>query len=766
VARRTTRTADLVATDPGDESPEDAADRTRTEKVQTFLRQSRDRWRTADAASDKLRKRMRMEQLFAAGDQWDEHDRSLRADEGRPCLTINRIPQFLRQVSNQSRANRSQILVAPKGKDASVELANTLQGLIRSVEVDSDADVAYDTASDHQLRIGLGYVRLRAKWDGETWEQHCRIERIRNPLSVYKDPTTQEADFADARFMHIIGVIGKDEYQARWGHLSDYASLVEFVKYNKPEIDWMPEGRVVLAEYFTVEQQKKKLCLLEDGASVREENLGKYAEAFQMANPGAPLPAITRTRQHSVPVVSWCLHNATTILEGNADRTAGRELPGTRIPIFPVVGDELDLDGTVDYRGMVTDAVDPAKMYNFWTSAIAETIALTTKAPWIAAAGQISEYLEEWEDSNRTPHAVLQYDPVSVNGDLAPPPTRNVAEPPIQAMVVGLKESDQDIKAVMGLFEASLGEKGPQQSARAISAVQQQGLLANSNYLDNLQRTKRSLGRALLVWLRVIYDVPRIVHIVQPDGKRQKVIVHAGPDNAPAVPQAPAPKGFQVNPQIQPFDAPPDVRGVFDISAGDFEISVSTGPSFQTQREETEAWLLELFKVLPGLAQIGADIVLENSDNPAAQQLAKRAKLMLPPQLQDETDPETALPRLTAQNQQLQQLLAKQHTAISALVKKLESQQISADARIQVALIQAQSQRDIVMAKIGSDKDREIFQAEYNRFEQMVGHLSDLAQGSADHDHALEQGAQAAALAPQPDGGGGDNGQPGAGASA
>lgn len=762
MARRTKRTADLVATDPVEESPAESADRDRTSIVQAFLRQSRDRWRTEDAASDKLRKRMRKEQLFAAGDQWDQSDRSLRENEGRPCLTINRIPQFLRQVSNQSRANRSQILVAPKGKDASVELANTIQGMIRSVEVDSDADVAYDTASDHQLRIGLGYVRLRAKWDGETWEQHCRLERIRNPLSVYNDPSIQEADFADSRHCHIIGVIGRDEYEARWGDVADYASLVEFVRYNKPEADWMPEGKVVLAEYFYVEQQLKTLCLLEDGASVREENLGKYAQAFSLANPGAPLPAVKRSRRHHVPVVFWCLHNAVAILEGNADKMAGREVPGTRIPIFPVVGDEIDLDGQVDFRGMVTDAIDPAKMYNFWTSAIAETIALTTKAPWIAAAGQVDQYLEDWQESNRTPHAVLVYDPVSVNGDLAPPPVRNVAEPPIQAMVIGLKESDQDIKAVMGLFEASLGEKGPQQSARAISAVQQQGLLANSNYLDNLQRTKRSIGRALLQWFRVIYDVPRIVHIVQPDGKRQKVVVHAGADNAPAVPQNPAPKGYQVNPNVQPFDAPPDVRGVFDIAAGDFEITVSTGPSFQTQREETEAWLLELFKVLPGLATIGADIVLENSDNPAAQQLAKRAKLMLPPQLQDESDPETALPRLTAQNQQLQQLLAKQHTAISALVKKLESQQISADARIQVALIQAQSQRDLVMAKIGSEKDKAIFDAEYSRFEQMVAHLSDLAQGAADHTHQLEQDANAAALQPAPDGG--DGGSSGASA--
>src|SRR5262249_1051192 len=142
--------------------------------------------------------------------------------------------------------------------------------------------------------------------------------------------------------------------------------------------------------------------------------------------------------------VKWALHNALDILEGNEDRTEGRELPGDRIPLFPLIGDERDIDGAVDYRGMVRDAIDPQKMYNFWASSIAQAVALAPKARWIAAKGQIDQYRDDWKDANRKPKAVLFYDPKAVGGELVPPPQRNVAEPAIAAMVQGLSESDRD----------------------------------------------------------------------------------------------------------------------------------------------------------------------------------------------------------------------------------------------------------------------------------------------------------------------------------
>lgn len=698
--------------------------------IRDFLTLSRKQFKTSESSTSKLREKMRRDQRFASsGDQqWDPADLMARTSEGRPALSINRIPQFLRQVSNQIRANRSQIQIHPRGGDASNQLAAAFQAVIRGIEVDSDADVAYDTGCDHQLRSGLGFVWLKNAYrDDDMFDQVCVIDRVRNPLSVYWDPSTQRADFGDMRWLHILGVMGRDEYEDKYGTFGTYQSLTEFMKGDGAVgDDWMPEGKVIVVEYYYVTREMRELLQLANGHTVWADELDRLGQAYQQA--GQQLPPIARYRKSMKHVVRYALHNAVQILEGNDDLTAGMELPGTRIPVFPVMGEEIDIDGTVDYKGMVRDAIDPQKMYNFWASSIAEVVALTPKAPYIAVAAQIDQYMDDWKDANRVAHAVLYYDPVSVDGALVPPPQRNIAEAPIQGMVIGLKEADNDLKAVMGLYDASLGDQGPEESGKAIEARQRQGQVANSNFLDNLQRTKRALGRTLLKWIPVIYDTPRLEHLVKPDGTKSRAIVYAGQDNKP-----------------QQGEFPPEIVEMYDMGVGHFDVSVSTGPSYETQKLQTESWLLELFKVLPGLAEIGADIVLENSEQPAAQQLAKRVKASLPPQFQDQDDPAMELPRLTSENAQLKQLLEKANSAVQAMAETISMKKLEIDGKVQVAFIQAHAQLSKIAAELGSETNRAVFDAEYNRFSGAIDHLNQMMVSSAQHDQALEQQAAGAA---------------------
>jgi hypothetical protein len=677
------------------------------QQVKNFIALSRKRWMTSDASSWRFRQEMRKDQLFASGggNQWEQGDREARNAQSRPCIEINRIPQFIRQVSNQNRANRSSIIVHARSKGATTVLANALQALIRSVEVESDADVAYDTATQHQLTSGLGFVRLMAKWaHDEAFEQVCRIARLRNPLSVYWDPATQEADFSDMRWCQIVAAFGKDEVEEKYGKFADYQSITEYLGGGSQRMDdWMPEGKVILVEYYYLEEVERTLLRMDTGQNIYLEDLEDFRLIAAMANPGGPEPQVVRERQVMKKAPFWCLHNAIDILEGNEDRTGGRQLPGSRIPIFPVMGDEYDIDGTIDYRGMVRDAREPQRMYNFWSSCIAEAVALAPKSPWVAAKGQVEDNLEDWANSNRVPKAVLTYNPKAVGDHLIPPPQRNTVEPAIQAMVAGLAEANQDLMSVMGLFEPSLGQRGSHsESGKARELLQQQGVAANSNFLDNLQRTKRSIGRALLEWAPVVYDVPRIVHLVMQDGKKQAAVIYAGAANKPD------PSEF------------PDIKDMYDVGMGHYDVTVSTGPSYQTQKEATQAWLLDLFKVLPQLAAVGADILLENSDDPAAQQLAKRAKKALPPQFQDESDPEAQVPILQAKVMQQGQLLELANKAIASMSRALEAKELDNDTKKEIAVLNNTAKMAIEAAKLGNQKDMALLSAELERHMQIV----------------------------------------------
>ena len=93
-------------------------------------------------------------------EQWPAEIRKAREEDGRPCLTINRLPAFIRQVVNDARQNKPQIKCHPADHDADVDTAEILNGLIRQIEATSKADVAYDTALESAVTMGFGYFRF------------------------------------------------------------------------------------------------------------------------------------------------------------------------------------------------------------------------------------------------------------------------------------------------------------------------------------------------------------------------------------------------------------------------------------------------------------------------------------------------------------------------------------------------------------------------------------------------------------------------------
>src|SRR5690348_12687453 len=61
----------------------------------------------ADSRYDDQNRKWALEDLqFAAGDQWDEPVKRDRLARGRPCLTINVLPQFIGQVVGDRRMNK------------------------------------------------------------------------------------------------------------------------------------------------------------------------------------------------------------------------------------------------------------------------------------------------------------------------------------------------------------------------------------------------------------------------------------------------------------------------------------------------------------------------------------------------------------------------------------------------------------------------------------------------------------------------------------
>ena len=711
------------------ESGENDAEAQQQEELRVFLQAAQSRFKTVVDAESMLRQNMLEDLEFRASEQWPDNIKSMREQDNRPCLTINRIPQFIRQVTNNQRASRPAVQVHPAGNVANVELSEVVQGIVRHIEDRSDADVAYTTAGDHQVTMGRGYVRVVTDYiddDPGSLNQEVKIKRVSNPFSIYMDPTAQSPDASDARYAFVVEDIPIAEYRFRFPD-SELAELSEFTAVGNQKPEWMPEGNIRIAEYFYIEETREEMVLVlgPDGEQQR------YPKALMQSTDPAELPpgvTIIAEREVTTRTVKWALINAVEVLQGNELGTAGKEWPGKYIPIVPVLGDEINMNGVTDYRGIVRDAKDPQRMYNYWVSAETELIALAPRAPIVGAEGQFEGHESKWRTANVRNYPYLEYKPRTIGGQLAPPPQRQTWEPPIQAMTAAIAQSDNDLKSTGGFNDASLGVRGAQESGKAIRSRQQQDEMANSHYLDNLARAIRQVGRIIVDLIPRIYDTARVMRINGIDEKPRTVMVYSGPDNQPN--------------EEQEEQVPASVERIYDVASQQYDVTISVGPSFQTRRQEALDSLVQFVQAYPDVFPMIGDLLAENMDWPGAQQVAARLKKSLPPNLQDDIDQSEIPPQVQAKMQGIEKQLKQVMQAYQQAKQALDTDQAKAQAQVQIKQAElsakaAEQERDLqsklqleeikqqgesarTLAKIEQGRASELLQSEIQRLEGMI----------------------------------------------
>ena len=600
---------------------------------------------------------------FSVGEQWPNEIKTQRDLDGRPCLTMNRLPQFIRQITNEQRQQRPAIQVNPAGNAATVDIAEVLSGMIRHIEVRSDAEIAYDTGFECATRTGFGYWRVLTEYvDGDTFDQELKIARIKNQFMVYFDPDSCEPDYSDAQFAFIFQDLGEEEYRGQYPK-SHLASLEGAASVGDSARLWHGEDQIRVAEYFYVVKEKHTIAQLKDGSIVSDKHVVL-----------ATLDVV-KTREVVEPTVKWAKINAVEALEK-------RDWPGKWIPIIPVLGDDQDVDGQRYLAGIVRDAKDPQRMYNYWISSATETIALAPKAPFVAAEGQLEGHEQEWADSNRKNLAVLLYKPKDVAGQAVPPPQRQSFEPPIQAMGVMIRQADNDLKATTGIYDASLGNKGPDESGKAILLRKKQADVSTMNFSDNMARSIRHTGRILLDLIPKIYDAPRIQRIVAVDGTADKAVVHNSSVSG------------MTNEQVGQDPELAAIGKVYDIGTGLYDVTVDVGPSYQTKRQESAESIMSLVNSYPSIMGIAGDLLVSSMDWPGAKQIAERLKRALPPSMldDDDTDPKVQVQKLTAQLNQLMQ----QHQAVVQELNKasnvLLTKRLETESRERISAMSNQTQ--------------------------------------------------------------------------
>lgn len=658
---------------------------------ETELKKIRERFEVCQSAWADDRKRYRDDVKFSSGDgHWPEDIKAERERDGRPCLVVDKLGQYIRQIVNDSRQNSPAIKVRPVDDGADIETADIIQGLVRHIEDRSNAQSAYDTSLECAVKGGMGYFRILTEYAHEkTFDQEICIKRVRNPLTVWLDPDHQEPDASDINFAFVTEDFAKDEYKATFGdHPIDFES--DAGKYG----DWAGE-KVRVAEYWWVEKETKPLHLLEDGSTATDEELKRFTEET-----GFPAPTIVETRQIPQRVVKWCKVNGSEYIK------EPQVWPGKWIPIVPVWGNEEDIDGELRHTGLIHNAKDAQRLYDYSRSAFAERVALTPKAPYIAAEGQVEDYDYEWTTANQVNYSVLRYKPMDIAGHPVPPPMRQQAHDIPAGFAQDMQLSEHDIQAAIGMYAASIGQPSNEKSGRAIMARQREGDIATFHYHDNLARSIRHAGRILVDLIPKIYDTKRVVRILGVDGSAETV---------------------QLDPELPTSKQKIGTKTIYNIGIGTYDVTVSVGPSYTSRRQEAAEAMIEMAQGNPAVWQTHGDIIAQSMDWPDADKFAKRFKMLLPPQIQEaekegeEVDPEVQA--ITAQAQQaiqerdqmleqamgqMQQMAAEMERLKQGLEVKQESNAIQLK-KLDIEAYNAETQRITALANAeAKEKDLQI----------------------------------------------------------
>lgn len=559
-----------------------------------ILKEARSRWdRAYDKERDNIKAAYEDLEFLVGGDaQWDSASLRDRRAESRPCLTVNQLPQFVHQVTGDIRQMKPSIKVVPVDDAADPQVADINAGLIRYIENRSDAPGVYFQAADQQVGAGIGHWRVITEYaDDSTFNQEIRITGVDDGVSVLWDPDAKMLTKDDSTFCFVPVDFTHEGFKELWpdANCSDFSTLTEWANLQ----EWHTNDRIRVVEYWVKKPAKRTLALLPDGKIL--DLTDKKEQTV--------LPPETRVEKRDSYKVCRYLMTGMEILEGPT------EWPGRHIPIVPAIGEEVRVNGKTIRKGIIRDAKDPQRMYNYFRSAQTEVVALQPKAPFMVTERNVAKYQDVWESANTKNWPYLPYEPDQQNGGASP----QRVQPPVSSQGVneGVMLANEDLRRVIGIYDASLGAKSNETSGKAIMARQREGDTGTYVYIDNFARAIRRTGQILIDLIPHVYDTERTIRIMGEDGKIDMLRINQAQMQAD-------PSGTMVEHTLN------------DVTVGSYDVVAQIGPSYTSRREEAKEGMLELAKAAPNILPVILDKIVKAQDWPMADEIAKRIRATMP----------------------------------------------------------------------------------------------------------------------------------------
>ena len=627
------------------------------------------------------------------GSQWDDFASNQR--QNRPRYEVNKIALPRNQIIGDFLQMNVGAKVRPYSGGATKELADTFNGLIRHIEVNSDFDKIKHQAFADLTDGGYGAWYVTTEFtDDDSFEQDVKLKFIPSPASsVYFDPVAIDPQKKDAKYCFVVTDMARKEFEKRWPNsgMTDMEQM--FRPVDNSQNNWYSKETVRVADYWLKVPVRKEIAKLSNNTVVEvNDDLVTVmdelaAQGITIATDGNGNPLRRSVMTHKV--VHYKM-SGSEILEGP------HEWAGKYIPVVPVYGFSKWINGKHFWRGIVRFAKDAQRVYNYATSNAIEVAALSPKDPYWLTPTQAKGHEKQLREFNvkNSPFMLYNHDPVNPG-----PPTRTGAPAVQQALITQVQQADMDIQATTGRFAPSLGQNPREESGKALLAQQEKGDLGTYELTYSMVKAIEYTGEILIDLLPKVWDTERQVRTVSEEGDTEIV---------------------EINKTVYDVQSGQN-KIINDLSQGKYSVSADAGPSYKSKRIEATNLLSTLMENNELFSQVAPDLLAKNFDFPFAEELTERVRKVLLDQ------------GIVEPNEEEMQAIMQQQ-----MMQAQQGQQL--DPLTQEQIIQMKMQSELLERKIEEQelKNREIEVDIENKIADTQKKLSEVTKNRSD---AISEGA-------------------------
>lgn len=569
--------------------------------------------KNALSATSTWRQNAKQDYKFMQGKQWDDADMKKMREAGRPAITINRIRPIINLLCGYASQNETEPDFLPRSEEDD-RVSRVAKGITKYCLDRANYQRNKGKCFRDKIICGLANYWVHYEFDYAKLDGEIRIDRV-SPFDVFVDPECSQEDLSDAQY---IGRYSWESPSKLKQVYPDKAVEIDTLshKFDDTELEtgsfetingealWYSDKyrKVRVVQYWYKEYKTKRIFITQNG--VVDEDNPLYVVLMAMGKEPTSIPDTQ---------IRFATFSDNVLLEEGESPYKHNKFPLVRDYCY-YTGELVDEE--LEPAGVVCDIKDAQRETN------------KNRSQRMHVVNQQTLGVKYWQGpvTEQFKNTVKKYGTTPGANIYMPPGVTFTDGTPAMDSALNMnleQQSSNDFYAISGITPESLSGSVGNMSGKAIdlrqsvTTVQTAGIFAQTKEAE-LQIVKLLWGEKNAPGLiPQFYNQEKAMRILGDDGQKEFIQIQPGMNQ-------PMQEQTMLDPMGQPVldaEGNPVKKVLYDLSAFDFDIVISTSQASATARR---ANLYQLLEAKKSGVDIPIDIILDFMDFPEKEAVKKR----------------------------------------------------------------------------------------------------------------------------------------------